>query len=234
MTTDLFIKTFPGDFEWLQYCLRSIQRFATGFRRVVVITSNGSAPPTGTNEIVYYVHEPENGYLYQQVVKLHADQFTDAEFVVLIDSDTIFTRPVCPEDFITDNRRPRWLFTPYASIDSGDGQTWKEPTAKIMMRPVAHEFMRRHPFCIPAWALREFRAWMWRIHGMSIESFIMGQMDREFSEFNAIGAWLWFYRHDQVEWVNTDEEMGTVHVHQHYSWGGLNDDIRKNLEAALA
>lgn len=234
MTVDLFVKTFPSDYEWLKYCLHSIQRFATGFRRVVVVASNGFPPPTGTNETVFHVHEPTNGYLHQQVVKMHADQFTDAEFVLQLDSDTIFTRPVCPEDFIVDNRRPRWLYTPYTSIASGDGQTWKQPTAKIMMRPVANEMMRRHPFCIPAWALREFRAWMWRIHGMSIETYIMSQADREFSEYNALGAWLWFHHHDKVEWQNTDENMGTTFVHQHWSVSGLSEAIRENLERALA
>lgn len=234
MTTDLFIKTWPGDHEWLKFCLRSIQRFATGFRRVIVVASNGHVPPTGTNETVFYVHEPANGYLWQQVVKMHCDQFSDAEFFVHLDSDTILTRPTAPEDFIVHARKPIWLYTPYTSIDSGDGQTWKEPTAKIMMRPVPHEFMRRHPFCIPAWALREFRAWMWRIHGMSMESYITSQPNREFSEYNALGAYLWFYHHDKVVWQNTDEKMGDVHVHQSYSWGGLNDAIRNNLEAALA
>lgn len=234
MTTDIFVKTFPNDHEWLKYCLRSIQRFATGFRRVVVVASNGFPPPTGTNENVFYVHEPENGYLWQQVVKLHADCFSDAEFFVQLDSDTIFTRPVCPENFIVGNRRPRWLYTPYASLTGDESRTWQEPTSKVMSRPVEHEFMRRHPHCIPAWALREFRAWMWRIHGMSLESYITSQPGRQFSEYNAIGAWLWFYHRDKIEWQNTDENMGTTFVHQSHSWGGLSEPIRADLEAALA
>lgn len=184
--------------------------------------------------MVHYVHEPENGYLYQQVVKMHADQFTDAEFIVQIDSDTILTRRTIPEDFIVEHRKPKWLYTPYSSIPGGDGQTWKEPTSKVMMRPVEHEFMRRFPFCVPAWALPQFRAWMWRIHGMSLETYIMSQPNREFSEYNALGAWLWFYHHDKVHWINTDEEMGAVHVHQHFSYAGINNDTRANIERALA
>lgn len=236
MTIDLFIKSFPPDFEFLKYCLKSIQRFATGFRRVVVVVPWGSesGAPTGTSERLMFAKEEGEGYLQQQNIKLHADCFSDAEFFTYMDSDTILTRPMSPDMLIVDNRRPRWLYTPYSSIDSGDGQTWKDPTAKLMMRPVPFEFMRRHPFTIPRWALIGFREWMWQAHGMSLERYIMSQPNREFSEFNAVAAWLWFHHHDRIEWHNTDEDMGTVFVHQHYSWGGLNDDTRRNIELALA
>lgn len=235
MTTDILIKTYPGDYEWLRYCLRSIQRFATGFRRTVVIVPDGAEkPPTGDAEDVHYVHEYGEGYMFQQVVKLHADAFTDAEFICYMDADTIFTRHVCPEHLIDDMRRPRWLYTPYSSINSGDGQTWKAPTEKLMNGPVDHEFMRRHPFVVSRKMLEGFRLWMMRSHRMTVERYVMTQPNREFSEFNALGAWLWFYHGYVVEWMNTDENMGTTFVHQSYSWGGLSDAIRVNLEAALA
>ncbi len=234
MITDIVIRSYSPDFQWLTLCLKSIQRWATGFRRVVVIVPNGHIPPTGTSEIVYYVHESGDGYMEQQVSKLHADCFTDAEFLLFLDSDTIFNRPVCPEDFIVDYRHVRWLYTPYSSLDGGDGQTWKKPTTKAMMRNVEREFMRRHPLVAPRWALREFRDWMWRNHGVSLERYILSQPDRQFSEWNALGAYLWFYHHDKVKWQNTDDDMGTVFVRQSFSWGGLTPELRADLERACA
>lgn len=237
MTTDLFIRTYYQDYQWLSHCLRSIQKFANGFRKVVVVAPNENPDrgiPIGTNEVLFRVHEAGEGYMEQQNTKLHADTFSDAEFFCFMDSDTIFTRLVCPDDLIVDNRRPRWLYTPYASIASGDGQTWKEPTAKIMKRPVEFEFMRRHPLVAPRWALQAFRDWMWRAHGMSLERYIMSQPYREFSEWNALGAYLWFFHHDRIEWQNTDVEVGHPFVWQGFSWGGLNEHIRADLERALA
>ncbi len=171
--------------------------------------------------------------MHQQVLKLHADAYSDADYFIFQDSDTIFTRPVSPDDLIV-NGKVKWLYTPYSSIDSGDGQTWKAPTSKVMCMPVEFEFMRRHCFVIPRWALEGFRHWMWKVHGMSLENYIHSQSMREFSEFNAIGAWLWFFHHDKVEWQNTDEELGEPYVHQGFSWGGLTDAIRADLERALA
>lgn len=234
MTTEIFIRSFDGDNEWLKYCLRSIQRFATGFRRTIVVVPHGHNPPTGTSETVFKVAEIGEQYCQQQVDKMHADHFSDAEYFLQIDSDTIFTRPVCPEDFITDNRRVKWLYTPYSSINSGDGQTWKKPTEKIIGHSVDMEYMRRMPFCVPAWALKEFRSWIHKVHGVTLERYFMTQPDRQVSEYNFLGAYLWFYHRDRIDWQNTDVEMGTVFCHQSYSWGGLNPDLKKHLEAALA
>ncbi len=234
MVTDIVIRSWVNDFAWLVFCLKSIQRFATGFRRIIVIVPHGHTPPTGACEFVFYVTEQGEGYMEQQSTKLHADAFSDADFFLFMDSDTIFTRPICPEDMIVGDK-VRWLYTPYASINSGDGQTWKEPTGKVMCRPVEFEFMRRHPLVAPRWALEGLRHWMLKVHGMSLERYIMAQQaGRAFSEWNCLGAWLWFYHHDRVIWQNTDEELGESFVLQSFSWNGLNDKIRYTLDKALA
>lgn len=234
MTTDIFIRSYDGDAEWLRYCLRSIQRFATGFRRTVVVVPHGHHPPTGDAEMVFYVAETGDQYMQQQSDKLHADHFTDAEFILFQDSDTIFTRPITPDMVIRDNRRPVWLYTPYTSLGNDESQLWKKITGKIIGHPVEHEFMRRHPLVAPSWALREFRTWVHRVHGVSMERYVMTQPDHDFSEWNALGAWLWYFHRDHIVWQNTDEDMGTVFCHQSHSWGGLNEHIRANLERAVA
>lgn len=234
MTCDIFIKSFSGDYEWLKYCLRSIQRFATGFRRVIVVVPEGENPPTGTFEQVHFIHERGDGYMNQQVVKLHADEFTDAEFITYMDSDTIFTCPVCPSDLIVDSRRVRWLYTPYASLGDDGSHVWKAVTSKFIKQPAELEFMRRHPFTVPAWALREMRRWTRQNHGIGLEQYVLEQPNREFSEFNAIGAFLWYHHPGHVEWQNTDENMGVAYCHQSWSHNPLNDDLRAHLEAALA
>lgn len=234
MTTDIIIRSYSSDFEWLKYCLRSIQRFATGFRRTVVIVPQGQVPPTGTAESVFYIQETMPGYMAQQNDKLHADAFSDAEFLLFMDSDTIFTRPITPADAVSDCRYTVWLYTPYSSLPNDDAQMWKCVTEKALKQPVDYEFMRRHPLCAPRWALEEFRRWMLREHGMPLERYIAQQPNREFSEWNALGAWLWLHHRDKILWQNTDEELGAPFVHQSWSYGGFNPDIVNNLEAALA
>lgn len=170
--------------------------------------------------------------MFQQSLKLHADHFTDAEFILYQDSDTIFTQPVTPATFIADNRRPVWLYTPYAELGNDESQLWKEVTSKAIGCPVENEFMRRHPFCVSRMLLREFRAWMHRANGTTAERYVMSQPAHEFSEFNVLGAWLWHHLPDFVEWKRPEDFP--TYVHQSYSYGGLNPDLRAHLEAALA
>lgn len=229
---DLIIRSYHADFEFLTYCLKSIARFATGFRRVVVIVPHGQRPPTGSNETVFYVHEYGEGYMAQQSDKLHADAFSDADFLLYMDSDTVFTRPITPRD-VTLYGKATWLYTPRASMGQY-GTVWKLETEKALRRPVEHEFMRRHPLCVPRWALEGMRAWFWREHGQSLEHYIISQPGRQFSEWNCLGAWLWFHHRDRIEWINTDEKMGVPFVEQYYSWDGLTADVRRKLELAVA
>lgn len=233
MKTTFFIKTYQADFKWLQYSLRSIQKFATGFSGVTVVVPRGEKPPTGAAEEVFEVDEYFNPYLFQQWIKLNADAYSDAEMFTFMDSDTIFTRPISP-DLLLEDRKPIWHYTPYSSIPSGDGQTWKKPTEDFMGREVPNEFMRRHPMTIPRWALISFRQWVMRTKGHSLENYIRNQAGGNFSEFNCIGAYLWFYHHDRIAWNNTDENMGTCFVHQHHSYTQWNEETVRNMETALA
>lgn len=232
MTCDIFIRSYDGDAEWLKYCLRSIQRFATGFQQVVVVVPNGHNPPTGTNEVVFKVAEIGDQYMQQQSDKLHADHFTDAEFILYQDSDTIFTQPVTPATFIVDNRRPVWLYTPYAQLGNDESQLWKEVTSKVITFDVDLELMRRHPFCISRNSLQAFRQFIHLTHGVTAERYVMSQPAHEFSEFNALGSFMWYFHQNKVEWKRPEDFP--TYVHQSYSYGGLNPDLRAHLEAALA
>jgi len=234
MTVDLWARSYDADSEWLKYALRSIQRFTTGFRRTIVVVPHGHNPPTGTNEVVFKVAEIGEQYLQQQSDKMHADHFTDAEFVTFFDSDILFTRPVSPSDLIEDFRKPRWLYTPYSSLKDDSVQVWKKVTEKFIGHAVDMETMRRHPFTVPTWALREMRAWCHKVHGVSMERYIMTQPNRECSEFNLLGSYLWFYHHDKIAWHNTEDGLEPPFAYQHWSYGGVTPEIRNNMEAALA
>ena len=41
MQTDLFYKTYPGDYQFLEHSLKSAKRHAQGFRNIVIVTDHG-------------------------------------------------------------------------------------------------------------------------------------------------------------------------------------------------
>ena len=98
MTIDcgILIRTYYRDADWLRYCLRSVKRYCEGFSDVVVscapssqavisvvCAEEGVAPPKLSPEFA-------SDYLGQQITKLYADRFVDAEHVMHVDADCVF------------------------------------------------------------------------------------------------------------------------------------------------
>lgn len=227
MKTAIYIKSYPKDFQWLTYCLRSIYKFASGFSEIVVEIPTGTHLPLTAEKII---HSPEygNGYLLQQSRKMHADLHADADFILFMDSDAAFTVPVTPESFKTDDK-VHWMYTPRAQLEAA--VPWFPVMEKFLGRRPKFEFMRRLPQCVPRHLLREIRAFCQSRHGQALESYIMSSA--MFSEFNVMGFFMHEFHRDQAIWLNTDDGMSPATLVQHWSYGGLTPEIRKTLDGIL-
>lgn len=207
---DIYIKTCDKDYPWLEWCLKSIEKFSTGFRGVVIVTEGWSTSyKTPPNTRVISKQELKPGYLGQQSRKLGADQDSDADFILFMDSDCVFTKPVTPDDFIRDGK-PIWLKTPFSNARD-DQQVWKPVMSKFLGKEPQHEFMRRHPFILPRWAFTELRNFCRYKHGMELSDYIMAQavpcQMLTFSEWNCAGFFLHEFHHDKVAWIDTTTDV---------------------------
>lgn len=233
---DIFIKTHAKDYDWLHWCLKSIERFCQGFRNVVIVSPD-PAPGFAMKDVTWIAgSENSPGYLAQQARKLHADQDTNADYILFMDSDCVFTKPVTPQDFIRDGK-PIWLKTPFGNARD-DQQVWKPVMAKFLGKESQHEFMRRHPFILPRWAFTELRNFCRYKHGMELSDYVMaqaapGQM-LTFSEWNCAGFFLHEFHHDKVAWIDTTtDEVPEAVVWQgftHAGEGRKQEDIAKFRE----
>lgn len=210
MTCDIFIKTCQRDAGYLKHALRSIDKFCTGFRQVKIVEG-----------------EHPKGYLHQQVVKMSADTYTDADFFLITDSDTLFTMPVTPETYLRDGKAI-WLHTPWTEemLANPGVRAWFDCMQNFSGRTPPSEFMRRQPFMVPAWLLKDLREWCEFQHRRSLEDYVMSQ--KAFSEFNVIGHHAWQHHRDRMAWVNTEtDEMPPLTVRQFWAAG---DPVEKNLD----
>jgi len=151
MIVDIFIKTYHKDFVWLQYCLKSIQKFANGFRNIVIVSDNdGNKIPEEyliPNCKVFYVDIPRItptyvehgvGYLWQQYIKLNWIEYTDADAVLIMDSDELFTQFITPENF-QKNHKFTWNYRPW--IEAGAGICWKDSTDFLLKQNTEYDAM---------------------------------------------------------------------------------------------
>jgi hypothetical protein len=228
MTTDIFIKTYPGDFNWLPYCLRSIQKFATGFRDVIVAIPDTAQLDHLTAEKVVKVPERGDGYYWQMLVKLNAHQFTDADAIMYLDSDCVITRPFDASEMFEDDGRLKLLTRTW--IEAGEGVVWKDPADKALGWDTAADTMCRHPMAYHRSTLIALRDHIEALHGKSLEDYVLSQ--KRFIEFVTAGNYAMEKEPDKYHVVGSGDYPNPVL--QHWSWGGLTPEIRTELEKILA
>lgn len=228
MKVSIFIRTYENDFPWIIPCLRSIEKYCSGFHEVVLhvdpdqVDRLGAGIPPWVKVVSSPVKTP-NGYLNQQVAKLYADQFCEGDIICYHDSDCLFNRPNTPMDLVDfwmpyAIPRIKFIHTPYSVL--GNAVPWQSPTELCLQSPVQSEFMRRFPMVFWKKTLVEFRKWFETTNRGPLDQWVARQ--NTFSEFNALGAWAFKNHHAEYLWINSETDpLPVPHVRQFWSHGGI-------------
>lgn len=243
---DIFIKTYHRDFVWLQYCLKSIKKFASGFRDIIIVSDNdGHAIPQEyllPNCKVFYVNKPLKrpstvshgiGYLWQQYIKLTWYNYTDAEQVLVLDSDEMLTVPVTPESFKRDNKFV-WCYREWSK--AGDGICWKKSTDFIHGLDTAYDAMCVTGFVLQKQTTLALTRHLCVKHGVKNlwDMFVKYNMETA-SEYNIFGSFI--YHYDRKEYLQvldySPENCISYTILKSWSWGGLQDEDKKKRESIL-
>jgi len=232
---DIVIRSYYKDLGWLAYALRSIRRYCRGFSNVVLIVPRSSRERLDwsglSGDVTVNCPDYRDDYLGQQVTKLTADTFSDADYICHIDSDCVFTRPTSPDDLF-EGGKPVVLMTPYSALDRH--VPWRELTERALEREVPWEFMRMPPYTFPRWIYGAFREHLAAVHGRPLEDYVLSQPARGFSEFNALGAFAYLYHRDCFAWRTVDAAPPDSPCEAFWSWGGVDSATRGRLERLLA
>ncbi len=196
---DIFYKTYYKDFKLLEYSLRSIKKFVTGYNEIVILMSEKdihlfNADNLPDRCVIVGVSEYGDGYLYQQYCKMTAHNYCSAKFILFADSDCIFDHPLNLQEVIQDDK-PVILHTDYGKV--GEAICWKKPTEIFMHDHVDFEFMRRNTLIYHRSTLESIC-----VYNPNLEYHIM--KSGIFSEFNAIGAWAYKNERNKYNFINTD------------------------------
>ena len=239
MKHSIFIRSYSKDMEWLKYCLRSIKKNWDMSDGEVVVCFPNSEYDRLKGEILidfpwvtlrHWSDSHKEGYIDQQINKLHADLFCQGEYVVFLDSDCFLNKKSSLKDYFK-NGKPIWLKTDYSLV--GDAICWKECTEKSVGRPVKYEYMRRLPFVVKRDHFVKIREYVESIQSSPTIPYI--QTLSRISEFNLMGAVLDELCHDEYYWWDTEQDMDLpkVKIMQGWSWSGLTEDKKKEMEELL-
>jgi len=222
MTCDILIVSCQKHYPWLRYCLRSIVRFARGFRQVKILVPVedcaalspllDEVPLDGpTIRVMPYEDWPGKGFLRHEYAIMCADDFSEADFIYHMDSDCLFVEQTSPEDYIVDGK-PVLLYGSYhwlVTTQQANLGMWQDGVQKAIGGTSVNEFMRRPQIVHHRKTYGKARECIERHTGMSCADYIRSgpnDFPQQFGEFNTLGEVAWRHFHDDYCWKN--QELG--------------------------
>jgi hypothetical protein len=243
---DILIPTYHADFVWLDFCLRSVKKFTSGFRNVIIVSDNdGHKIPQSILNImpvtVIYKDVPTKwpaklnhrpGYLWQQILKLSWMDYTDADAVLILDSDEMLVCNVTPSTFRDYRGRWRWAYRNWEN--AGSANMWKLPTQEILQFEPQYEAMCFAPFIFERKITDEFIEYLKQIHGATDLFDVFFKYDMTlFSEYNAYGSYILKFDND-VYYSLVNEYKGHNNViTKSWSYGGVSNEEKEKREKIL-
>ena len=213
ITTDLLLKTYPTDYDWLPFLFRSLPR-VTGYRNLLVLLEEQYPEPEGlpANARVIrsrrYVDTDIPSGMGAVVERLRAWSYTDAERLLFVDSDCVFIRPVDIQTEPTINvEKPVVVWRTWE--ESGPGKCWRPRAASVLGYDPQIETMVRYPFCFPTSLMRAF----WDFVGGEERLLHLPEMN----DWNALGNYALDKHPDEVTKVYWTD-AGAPCLRQFWSW----------------
>lgn len=238
--TDLLIVTFKRDFPYLRWCLKSIEKFVTGFRHVIIlipeqdvddlVAVTSDFPQLESMIRIRIGYEWKNkGMLWHMHQIMCSDKLSEADYICHIDADCIFTAPVTPETFIKDGK-PILQYERFESINKrhpGVG-IWGEVTQRCLPFHVHFETMRQHGETYTRETYAEARRLIEVKTGMTAEKYIYAQENsfpQSFCEFVTLGNVAIHCFHDKYHLIDNSHkenpDKGIFPIGQFWSHSGL-------------
>lgn len=237
MIIDIFIRTYSKDYFLLKYSLISIIKYLKGYRYIHIcsrekdynelITLIKSNPLTENNEQIktHKSHDfPDNiDYCGQQIIKMSADCFSDAEYLCFTDSDTIYHGEIdLKKEFFDDSGKINLFMDTWNNV--GDANCWKKCLIKLNLL-TKYEFMRRLPIIIPSHILKELRNLIeLKIKKNFINACLEIFNDGGISEFNIMSSYLYIFYNQKCNLRHIEGEK-SLPILQLWSHSDKNDLI---------
>lgn len=224
MNVSIFIVSHQRDYNWLRYCLRSIEKFATGFHEVclmvpatddandlsrMVFGYKGSVPL----RLVSFDQWPGKGMMHHEWLIVSADQHCpNSNHILHTDSDCIFIEPVRPEDYFVDGK-PVLIYASYdwvvKKFHNENYRHWKTATEKAIGGTNRFEFMRRHPAVHARAVYQKTRELIATHTNKDPNNYVRSCKDEyphEFCEFVTLGEVAWRHFRRDYHWINQELE----------------------------
>lgn len=250
--THILIVTYWKDRPWLEYCLKALKKFCTGFTGITIAIPRKDFAAFASLKHDYGVtlqiyDEVRGRGMIQHMQKMaEADLLVPegTDFVCHLDADCIYHTPTTPADYFTDGK-PDYLIRSWESLRDpqskvvSDCAQWFEPTEKQLGFAPEQYTMCRHPSIFPVGFYKPYRDWIAWVHGVSFEQYMLaGKNDfpQTRMDWTAMGAFAYANHREQFHWIDIGAQGAVVPKDRQrtfWSHGGT-EVVKPELEAIVA
>jgi hypothetical protein len=226
--TQLLILTWHQDLNWLNACLRGVERYWRASRPPFIVATPEceTIMPKVVSELgcqVKYVRQEGDSRFGQQYLKMIADTYVQADAILYTDSDCMFTRECTAEDFCIDGK-PLVVTERYDNIlptaiepDRICLEGYRRAAKSLIDYYPEHEFMRRHPFFFYRNSVTNLRKHIEHNAGTALEPAMRQFNSGQISEFNLMGAFCYNFERGRYYFTDTHEAPPQL-IRQFHSW----------------
>lgn len=154
MKLDVVYCTYRKDLCWVAYSAQLLHKNLKADFRTIIIGEPDCEEIFKTWGLVattyHYVKPWPDGYMFAMYTKMMADRYSDADMIMVLDSDHILLRPVSLDQFMQGGlpviRYKHWTEDPSdPSLVEGYRQ-WAPPTERLLGVALDRDYMRGPPF----------------------------------------------------------------------------------------
>lgn len=200
MKAELFLISYEPDYQFAEYCLKSVQKFGSGFAGITIVVPTQDehkfkylAQKYDATLRSYYVAAGK-GFLHHEVCKCEADLWIpkDRDLVVHIDSDCIFQHKFSLDTFMHEGK-PILLREHFEDFRHYDHRySWKSCVDRALGCNMEWETMVRHPSVFHVDLYPRMRSHIEQRHRMPFTQYVLLQREefpQTFTEFPTLGAY---------------------------------------------
>lgn len=248
--TSIFIKTCPKDHAWLKYLLPSIEKYADGFKDVIIVSDTGTVIPRAYLNFIkkipvrtHYIRVPTPtayypkitmgvGYLWQQYVKLNWFKLCNSDSVMILDSDEMLCKPLTPDQLKHDGK---WIWTYRLWKEADSAICWKQPTDLILRKNTPYEAMCETGFVLTRTVTTNLLNYICQMHSISnLWELVTKKRMGTFSEYNIYGSFIHMINHPEY-YYNIKKDIPLHNsIIKKLSWGGITPEIHRESMSYLA
>lgn len=231
------IVTYSRDLPWLEYCLRAMKKFTSGFMPTLLVIPRHEDElfrplfEKYKYETAFFDEIPGKGMLHHMWMIFSSDKraYRGAKYIMHLDADCIFRVPTRPEDYFSDGK-PHYLVRTYDSLTNAQGVVsdcaqWQSRVESALGYVPRWYTMCRHPTLFHVEHYAKLREAVEKHNGKPCEDVILSgrnEFPQSFAEFPTMGAWATENARDDYFWIDCSNGMAPYdRMKVYWSHGGL-------------